>query len=94
MLYLNALKTEMSYGVFSAVLSQWKSGVVKQLGWTVSDDLLCVQEDGTVLVYDLLGGFKRHFSMGNVRMHSRSKGCICDFTLLRSHEMNIMFFRW
>uniref|UniRef100_A0A671K798 Vacuolar protein sorting-associated protein 16 homolog n=1 Tax=Sinocyclocheilus anshuiensis TaxID=1608454 RepID=A0A671K798_9TELE len=43
----------------------WKSGVVKQLGWTVSDDLLCVQEDGTVLVYDLLGGFKRHFSMGN-----------------------------
>uniref|UniRef100_A0A8C2K9C7 Vacuolar protein sorting-associated protein 16 homolog n=1 Tax=Cyprinus carpio TaxID=7962 RepID=A0A8C2K9C7_CYPCA len=42
-----------------------KSGVVKQLGWTVSDDLLCVQEDGTVLVYDLLGGFKRHFSMGN-----------------------------
>uniref|UniRef100_A0A673FQ72 Vacuolar protein sorting-associated protein 16 homolog n=1 Tax=Sinocyclocheilus rhinocerous TaxID=307959 RepID=A0A673FQ72_9TELE len=43
----------------------WKSGVVKQLGWTVSDDLLCVQEDGTLLVYDLLGGFKRHFSMGN-----------------------------
>ncbi|KAK2888891.1 hypothetical protein Q8A67_014266 [Cirrhinus molitorella] len=43
----------------------WKSGVVKQLGWTVSDDLLCVQEDGTVLVYDLFGGFKRHFSMGN-----------------------------
>ncbi|KAA0713395.1 Vacuolar protein sorting-associated protein 16 -like protein [Triplophysa tibetana] len=43
----------------------WKSGLVKQLGWTVSDDLLCVQEDGTVLVYDLLGGFKRHFSMGN-----------------------------
>ncbi|KAG9349381.1 hypothetical protein JZ751_027824, partial [Albula glossodonta] len=43
----------------------WKSGPVKQLGWTVSDDLLCVQEDGTVLIYDLFGGFKRHFSMGN-----------------------------
>ncbi|XP_056606714.1 vacuolar protein sorting-associated protein 16 homolog [Triplophysa dalaica] len=43
----------------------WKSGLVKQLGWTVSDDLLCVQEDGTVLVYDLLGGYKKHFSMGN-----------------------------
>ncbi|XP_062853841.1 vacuolar protein sorting-associated protein 16 homolog isoform X2 [Trichomycterus rosablanca] len=43
----------------------WKSGVVKQLGWTVSDDLLCIQEDGTVLVYDLFGSFKRHFSMGN-----------------------------
>ncbi len=47
--------------------------MVKQLGWTVSDDLLCVQEDGTVLVYDLLGGFKRHFSMGNVRMHTLKK---------------------
>ncbi|KAM6945481.1 vacuolar protein sorting-associated protein 16 homolog [Aplochiton taeniatus] len=43
----------------------WKSGSVCQLGWTVSDDLLCVQEDGTVLVYDLFGAFKRHFSMGN-----------------------------
>ncbi|XP_053493194.1 vacuolar protein sorting-associated protein 16 homolog [Ictalurus furcatus] len=43
----------------------WKSGVVRQLGWTVCDDLLCIQEDGTVLVYDLFGSFKRHFSMGN-----------------------------
>lgn len=49
------------------MIPQWKSGVVKQLGWTISDDLLCVQEDGTVLVYDLFGSFKRHFSMGNVR---------------------------
>lgn len=43
----------------------WKSGVVRQLGWTVCDDLLCIQEDGTVLIYDLFGSFKRHFSMGN-----------------------------
>ncbi|XP_063068517.1 vacuolar protein sorting-associated protein 16 homolog [Engraulis encrasicolus] len=43
----------------------WKSGVVRQLGWTVCDDLLCIQEDGTVLIYDLYGTFKRHFSMGN-----------------------------
>lgn len=43
----------------------WKSGPVRQLGWTVCDDLLCVQEDGTVLIYDLFGTFKRHFSMGN-----------------------------
>ncbi|KPP61981.1 vacuolar protein sorting-associated protein 16-like [Scleropages formosus] len=48
----------------------WKSGVVKQLGWTVGDDLLCVQEDGTVLVYDLFGSFKRHFSMGNELVQS------------------------
>ncbi|KAK7877787.1 hypothetical protein WMY93_031547 [Mugilogobius chulae] len=42
----------------------WKSGVVLTLGWTLSDELLCVQEDGTVLIYDLFGSFKRHFSMG------------------------------
>uniref|UniRef100_A0A3P8XB61 Vacuolar protein sorting-associated protein 16 homolog n=1 Tax=Esox lucius TaxID=8010 RepID=A0A3P8XB61_ESOLU len=43
----------------------WKSGPVRQLGWTVCDDLLAIQEDGTVLIYDLFGTFKRHFSMGN-----------------------------
>ncbi|CAK6981606.1 vacuolar protein sorting-associated protein 16 homolog [Scomber scombrus] len=42
----------------------WKSGAVVQLGWTVSDELLCIQEDGSVLIYDLFGSFKRHFSMG------------------------------
>lgn len=49
-------------------LSQWKSGPVVQLGWTVSDELLCVQEDGSVLIYDLFGSFKRHFSMGQVSL--------------------------
>ncbi|RXM32863.1 Vacuolar protein sorting-associated protein 16-like [Acipenser ruthenus] len=43
----------------------WKSGVVVHIGWTVSDDLLCIQEDGTVLIYDMFGNFRRHFSMGN-----------------------------
>lgn len=42
----------------------WKSGSVVQLGWTVSDELLCVQDDGKVLIYDVFGSFKRHFSMG------------------------------
>nr|XP_029502014.1 vacuolar protein sorting-associated protein 16 homolog isoform X1 [Oncorhynchus nerka] len=49
----------------SLLFLQWKSGPVRQLGWTVCDDLLCIQEDGTVLIYDLFGAFKRHFSMGN-----------------------------
>ncbi|XP_005518015.1 PREDICTED: vacuolar protein sorting-associated protein 16 homolog [Pseudopodoces humilis] len=43
----------------------WKSGRLVQLGWTAGEDLLCIQEDGTVLVYSLLGEFRRHFSMGN-----------------------------
>ncbi|KYO29943.1 vacuolar sorting-associated protein 16-like protein [Alligator mississippiensis] len=43
----------------------WKSGQVVQLGWTASEDLLCIQEDGSVLIYNLFCEFKRHFSMGN-----------------------------
>ncbi|XP_073414230.1 vacuolar protein sorting-associated protein 16 homolog [Dendrobates tinctorius] len=43
----------------------WKSGQVVHLGWTVSEDLICIQEDGTVLIYDIFCGFKRTFSMGN-----------------------------
>ncbi|CAI5784906.1 sorting-associated 16 homolog [Podarcis lilfordi] len=35
------------------------------LGWTTSEDLLCIQEDGSVLVYSLFCEFKRRFSMGN-----------------------------
>uniref|UniRef100_A0A8C9XXH8 Vacuolar protein sorting-associated protein 16 homolog n=1 Tax=Sander lucioperca TaxID=283035 RepID=A0A8C9XXH8_SANLU len=49
----------------------WKSGPVVQLGWTVSDELLCIQEDGSVLIYDLFGSFKRHFSMGQEVMQSQ-----------------------
>ncbi|MGH0134554.1 UNVERIFIED_CONTAM: hypothetical protein FKN15_023298 [Acipenser sinensis] len=49
----------------TGALLEWKSGVVVHIGWTVSDDLLCIQEDGTVLIYDMFGNFHRHFSMGN-----------------------------
>ncbi|KAG7267349.1 hypothetical protein CRUP_021568, partial [Coryphaenoides rupestris] len=42
----------------------WKSGPVVLLGWSVNDELLCIQQDGTVLIYDLTGAFQRHFSMG------------------------------
>ncbi|CAN0099865.1 unnamed protein product [Bubo scandiacus] len=45
--------------------TSWKSGQLVQLGWTASEDLLCIQEDGTVLIYNLFCEFKRHFSMGN-----------------------------
>nr|DBA20146.1 TPA: hypothetical protein GDO54_015871 [Pyxicephalus adspersus] len=43
----------------------WKSGQVVHLGWTVSEDLVCIQEDGTVLIYDIFCVFKLTFSMGN-----------------------------
>ncbi|XP_058476659.1 vacuolar protein sorting-associated protein 16 homolog isoform X1 [Solea solea] len=49
----------------------WKSGPVVHIGWTVTDELLCVQEDGSVLIYDLFGSFKRHFSMGQEVVQSQ-----------------------
>ncbi|KAM4601744.1 vacuolar protein sorting-associated protein 16 homolog [Polymixia lowei] len=49
----------------------WKSGSVVQLGWSVCEELLCIQEDGTVLIYDLFGSFKRHFSMGQEVVQSQ-----------------------
>ncbi|KAM4023866.1 vacuolar protein sorting-associated protein 16 homolog [Anomaloglossus baeobatrachus] len=51
-------------GVFLSSIT-WKSGQVVHLGWTVSEDLICIQEDGTVLLYDIFCAFKRTFSMGN-----------------------------
>lgn len=52
------------------VCFQWKSGQVVHLGWTVSEDLICIQEDGTVLIYDIFCVFKRTFTMGNVSKHA------------------------
>ncbi|XP_054280051.1 vacuolar protein sorting-associated protein 16 homolog isoform X2 [Macrosteles quadrilineatus] len=42
----------------------WNSGNVLQLGWSTSEELLCVQEDGMVLVYDMFSNYQRTFSMG------------------------------
>ncbi|XP_051787017.1 vacuolar protein sorting-associated protein 16 homolog [Erpetoichthys calabaricus] len=48
----------------------WKSGIVVDIGWTVSDYLLCIQENGTVLIYDILGNYCRHFNMGSESQNS------------------------
>lgn len=58
------LETYSASGVLLATIS-WKSGQVVHLGWTVSEDLMCIQEDGTVLIYDIFCVFKRSFSLGN-----------------------------
>uniref|UniRef100_A0A452T601 Vacuolar protein sorting-associated protein 16 homolog n=1 Tax=Ursus maritimus TaxID=29073 RepID=A0A452T601_URSMA len=49
----------------------WKSGPAVSLGWSAEEELLCVQEDGVVLVYGLHGDFRRHFSMGNEVLQNR-----------------------
>ncbi|XP_077304844.1 vacuolar protein sorting-associated protein 16 homolog isoform X1 [Lithobates pipiens] len=58
------LETYSASGVLLATI-QWKSGQVVHLGWTVSEDLMCIQEDGTVLIYDIFCVYKRFFSLGS-----------------------------
>ena len=34
--------------------------------WSVTEDLLCMADDGTVMVYDIHGAIKKTLSMGQV----------------------------
>ena len=36
------------------------------MGWSVTEDLLCVADDGSVLVYDIHGAIKKTLTMGQV----------------------------
>nr|CAD7587886.1 unnamed protein product [Timema genevievae] len=42
----------------------WTGGQIIHLGWSSTEDLLCVQNDGCVLVYDMFGTYLHTFSMG------------------------------
>lgn len=42
----------------------WSGGQIIQLGWSSTEDLLCIQDDGSVLIYDMFGAYQHTFSMG------------------------------
>ena len=44
----------------------WDGGPIVQMGWSITEDLLCVADDGSVLVYDIHGAIKKTLSMGQV----------------------------
>ncbi|XP_063627776.1 vacuolar protein sorting-associated protein 16 homolog [Cydia splendana] len=48
--------------VISKIL--WNSGVLVHMGWSDGEQLLCVQESGDVLVYDMFGAYQKTFNMG------------------------------
>ncbi|XP_077989106.1 vacuolar protein sorting-associated protein 16 homolog [Glandiceps talaboti] len=54
---------------------RWNSGHVVHIDWSSTGDLLCVQEDGSVLVYDIFGNYKRTFSMGNEAKETKVMEC-------------------
>ncbi|XP_047477267.1 vacuolar protein sorting-associated protein 16 homolog [Penaeus chinensis] len=43
---------------------KWMSGYLLCLGWSRSEDLVCVQEDGAVSLYDMFGTYQHTFNMG------------------------------
>lgn len=43
---------------------QWSSGQLISFGWSQQEELLCVQDDGMVLIYDMFGTYQHTFSMG------------------------------
>ncbi|XP_078037953.1 vacuolar protein sorting 16 [Augochlora pura] len=53
-----------SAGKLTAKL-QWSGGQLVGMGWSEQEELLCVQDDGMVHIYDMFGTFQHAFSMGN-----------------------------
>ena len=51
---------------FVIAVMQWNSGNLLHVGWSNVEDLVCVQDDGSVLIYDMFGTFKRTLTMGQV----------------------------
>ena len=43
----------------------WTSGQLIAVGWSHQEDLLCIQEDGMVLMYDMFGNYQHTFGMGD-----------------------------
>lgn len=56
-------------GIYTATGKQisrfeWNSGKLLKMGWSESEDLVCVQDDGIVLIYTMFGEYQHKFSMG------------------------------
>lgn len=46
----------------------WNSGPLVTMGWSSTEDLICVQDDGSVLKYDIFGTYQHTFSMRQVNV--------------------------
>ncbi|CAK9821167.1 Vacuolar protein sorting-associated protein 16 homolog [Anthophora plagiata] len=53
-----------SSGKLTAKL-QWSSGQLVYLGWSQQEELLCVQDNGMIHIYDMFGTYQHEFTMGN-----------------------------
>lgn len=44
--------------------AQWNDAPLIALGWSDAEELLCVQDNGLVVIYDMFGNYQHTFSMG------------------------------
>nr|CAD7429002.1 unnamed protein product [Timema monikensis] len=70
----------------------WTGGQIIHLGWSSTEDLLCVQNDGCVLVYDMFGTYLHTFSMGQVGYSPRVSYLITDDRLVHYSNQILLFF--
>lgn len=42
---------------------QWNSNHLIHLGWSNNEQILCCQDNGLVLIYDIFGNYQHTFSM-------------------------------
>lgn len=54
---------------------KWNSGKLVHMGWTSTEELLCIQDDGTVLFYDMHGNFISSTSMRQESKEMRVLEC-------------------
>ncbi|XP_031556502.1 vacuolar protein sorting-associated protein 16 homolog [Actinia tenebrosa] len=59
---------------------RWDGGPLVEIGWSASEDLLCIGVNGSVSVYDIHGDYKRTFSLGQDAKESR----VIDSKIFRS----------
>ena len=49
------LSVDVLSSVNTVCCLQWEGGAIVGLGWTTSENLVCILEEGTMVVYDLRG---------------------------------------
>lgn len=59
---------------------RWNSGLVIGLAWSDTEDLVCVQDDGQVLIYSMFCEFKSTFTMGTECRESK----VLEFKIFQS----------
>ncbi|RZF32283.1 hypothetical protein LSTR_LSTR017039 [Laodelphax striatellus] len=51
--------------------SEWNSGHLVKIGWSSIEELLCIQDDGNVLIYDMFSNYQHTFRMGQEAQDSK-----------------------